>query len=97
MSQISNLYSTNKVKNAVLCELSAITVMRYNQDKENERCLLNLQIISLELNFLFQNPNLYSTKKERHRTVRIYLLRHNWDKETVDVSQIYILCHPYNR
>ena len=67
--QIRNLYSTKKVI-AVYREVSR-TILRYNQDKKNDRCLLNVEIILSEieivsplLNFLFQTCNLYSAKRK---------------------------------
>ena len=49
--QIPNLYSINKV-NSVYCELFLNILLRYNQAKKNERCLLNLQIISSDIDIV---------------------------------------------
>ena len=71
LSQFPSLYSANNV-NAVYCESSLPILLRYNQDKKNDKWLLSLQIISFIFqienvsslsNYLFQTLNLYSTDK----------------------------------
>ena len=79
-------------------------------NKKNDRCLLDLQnisskieIVSPLLNFLFQTPNLYSTKREMNCNVS-YLLLFIWDtawiRKLICFSQImssiyHIKMYPY--
>ena len=66
-------------------ELPLKTLLKHNHGKENDRCLLNLQVISSIqdiivtplLNFLFRTPNVLHC-----HLFNILRLRYSWDKET---------------